>query len=101
MTDPRAGDAMAELKPWPFNGYAPGTYSCSCHRCQCQFDGDKRAVTCLECAVILSKDAAHRIAHSPASEVTGEMVEALTRLEAASDAVAGARTHEQYLAMIE
>lgn len=46
-----------EWKPWPLNGYAPGSYHCKCHHCGGLFEGDKRAVTCLECAVVLSKEA--------------------------------------------
>lgn len=37
--------------PWPLAGYAPGGYMCRCRTCKAQFDGDKRAVTCLPCAV--------------------------------------------------
>lgn len=37
--------------PWPLNGYAPGDYYCICHKCDMQFSGDKRAVTCVNCAV--------------------------------------------------
>jgi hypothetical protein len=45
-----------DRKPWPLCGYAPGNYSCRCHTCDKQFVGDKRATTCLECAVIEAKD---------------------------------------------
>ena len=31
-------------------GYAPGDYSCTCTCCGDEFSGDKRAVTCLQCA---------------------------------------------------
>jgi hypothetical protein len=37
-------------KPWPLGGYAPGNYLCQCVTCGTVFVGDKRAVTCLECA---------------------------------------------------
>lgn len=36
---------------WPLGLYAPGKYICKCAICEKQFDGDKRAVQCLECAV--------------------------------------------------
>ena len=32
------------------NGYAPGSYFNVCHECKAEFIGDKRAITCLECA---------------------------------------------------
>lgn len=38
------------VKPWPLFGYAPGRYRCQCVVCQQMFEGDKRAVHCLECA---------------------------------------------------
>lgn len=42
---------MSQLtKPWPLVGYAPGHYMCHCVTCDKQFEGDKRAVMCLECA---------------------------------------------------
>ena len=43
---------MSDLKPWPLLGYAPGSYMCRCMTCTKQFEGDKRAFTCLECAVL-------------------------------------------------
>lgn len=54
MTTPQAGP----LDAWPLHGYAPGNYSCKCHECTKEFIGDKRAYTCLECAVLRSKRAA-------------------------------------------
>lgn len=38
---------MSDLKD---QGYAPGSYSCSCTTCGKEFIGDKRAVTCKPCA---------------------------------------------------
>jgi hypothetical protein len=38
-------------KVWPLCGYAPGHYFCRCAHCGKQFQGDKRALSCLECAV--------------------------------------------------
>lgn len=46
---------MSELRPWPLAGYVPGNYACKCIDCGKQFDGDKRAIRCLECAAIASK----------------------------------------------
>lgn len=43
---------LVELKPWPLGLYAPGNYMCRCSACQKLFDGDKRALTCLDCAVL-------------------------------------------------
>lgn len=39
------------LAPWPLGGYAPGNYTCVCADCAKMFEGDKRAMQCLECAV--------------------------------------------------
>lgn len=36
---------------WPLNGHAPGNYMCRCLSCKQQFQGDKRAYQCLDCAV--------------------------------------------------
>lgn len=36
------------LKPF---GYAEGGYICRCHICKEQFIGDKRAITCKQCAL--------------------------------------------------
>ena len=38
------------VKPHPINGFAKGTYSCKCGKCQELFMGDKRAVTCSKCS---------------------------------------------------
>jgi hypothetical protein len=42
--------------PKPYSGrvggYAPGTYECRCLRCGASFEGDKRAVICLPCALL-------------------------------------------------
>lgn len=34
----------------PRGGWAPGGYLCTCHSCKLWFTGDKRAVTCADCA---------------------------------------------------
>lgn len=47
MTEP----LTLEQPVWPLNGYAPGGYTCICCTCEKHFDGDKRATTCLECAI--------------------------------------------------
>lgn len=31
-------------------GWAPGSYFCTCNTCGVQFTGDKRAITCADCA---------------------------------------------------
>lgn len=31
-------------------GWEPGNYVCHCHKCARSFIGDKRAVTCSDCA---------------------------------------------------
>jgi hypothetical protein len=48
-----------ELLAWPFFGYAPGHYSLTCVRCKethLDWCADKRAISCLECAVIAAKE---------------------------------------------
>lgn len=70
---------LEQLQPWPFNGYAPGTYQSRCLKCAKLFDGDKRATTCLECAVLRAKEQATdlarlRVAVPP--EPTEAMIEA-------------------------
>lgn len=45
----------APEKIWPLGGYAPGNYTCRCLDCGEQFIGDKRAITCLDCAVTAAK----------------------------------------------
>jgi hypothetical protein len=37
-------------KSWPLCGYAPGHYMGRCFHCGNEFEGDKRALECLECA---------------------------------------------------
>jgi len=37
-----------------FAGYAPGQYLSHCAQCENQFVGDKRAVTCKDCAFIIA-----------------------------------------------
>lgn len=34
-------------------GHANGNYMSKCHECKETFIGDKRAITCLECATIM------------------------------------------------
>lgn len=41
----------APTRIWPVRGFAPGGYACRCNRCQRQFEGDKRAGECAECAL--------------------------------------------------
>lgn len=38
---------MIDLTKW---GYAPGNYTIKCHTCGKRADGDKRAITCKQCA---------------------------------------------------
>lgn len=40
-----------EAKLYPFYYYAKGNYSCNCAVCKQDFQGDKRATMCLECAI--------------------------------------------------
>jgi hypothetical protein len=47
---PTAIETISELKPWPLGGYAPGHYICECISCGNEFEGDKRAYQCLDCA---------------------------------------------------
>jgi hypothetical protein len=42
--------------PHPLNGYARGNYFCTCHNCKKQFRGNKRAVTCHDCAYPLKAE---------------------------------------------
>jgi|SRR5882762_11803205 len=42
---------IKNTKPWPVGAYAPGNYSCKCCYCEKSFIGDKRAVSCLDCAL--------------------------------------------------
>lgn len=51
----RLGTAEICLQPKddsrpPKGGWAPGDYFCICHACQEEFCGDKRAITCADCA---------------------------------------------------
>ncbi len=36
---------------WPVGGFAPGGYICKCHVCEREFIGEKRAHSCLPCAI--------------------------------------------------
>ena len=40
-----------EPRKYPIGGYAPGNYHCNCVTCKTMFQGDKRAVQCLSCAL--------------------------------------------------
>lgn len=42
---------LKNIRPWPLIAYAPGNYQCECCACKKKFNGDKRAVMCLECAI--------------------------------------------------
>jgi|SRR6185437_12174889 len=46
-----------EVRPWPLIGYAPGNYFNRCACCKKDFQGDKRAAMCIECAVSETKRA--------------------------------------------
>lgn len=67
MTKPN--EIEAAVKPWPLSGYAPGHYHCTCCKCSATFEGDKRAITCLECAVIDVKKASAASARGAADEI--------------------------------
>ena len=54
-TPPDARNALAEIKAWPLGSYAPGNYCCNCISCKREFTGDKRAIQCLDCAIIAHK----------------------------------------------
>lgn len=43
---------METTPKYPIGGYAPGNYYCTCCTCKKQFQGDKRAVQCEQCATI-------------------------------------------------
>jgi len=45
---------IVERRPCRLGGFAPGNYFCKCVHCGEQFSGDKRAVSCLPCAIDLS-----------------------------------------------
>jgi hypothetical protein len=68
-----------EIKPWPFNGYAPGNYMNTCSICKTEMQGvDKLCFVCLECAV--------RISHKPAaSSPSPSLREALEEIKKISD----------------
>lgn len=44
-------ESKQEVKLYPFYYYAKGNYSCNCAVCKQDFQGDKRATMCLECAI--------------------------------------------------
>jgi hypothetical protein len=39
----------------PLGGWGPGRYHCKCCYCGCDFIGDKRAVSCADCAYTLNR----------------------------------------------
>jgi hypothetical protein len=45
-----------EPKQYPIGGYAPGNYMCTCVICKQRFFGDKRAVQCEPCAILVTKE---------------------------------------------
>lgn len=60
------------------NGHAPGAYFNVCRECKAKFIGDKRAITCLECASKRVGNVAEPNAHSVLSDVlTDEEIEDL------------------------
>jgi hypothetical protein len=84
-----------ELKAWPFYGYAPGNYTGRCFKCARSFDGlDKRAISCLECAVISAKQVTRPL--------TGGVTELIERLQRRrDDAAALGGSSEIYLEEID
>jgi regulator of replication initiation timing len=48
-------EVKEEIKPYPFYAYAIGNYRNNCTVCKNTFTGDKRALMCLECAIITAK----------------------------------------------
>jgi hypothetical protein len=70
-------------EPWPFFGYAPGNYMNNCADCGAGVthnDMDKRALRCLEHAVIQAKDhieALEEHAASAPQEPDDELIERL------------------------
>lgn len=56
MTEREQTAIAGEVKPvaWPLGSYAPGNYMCRC-TCGKTFEGDKRAICCLDCAAIAIK----------------------------------------------
>jgi len=46
-----SNEYLPDVRPWPLGAYAPGGYQCKCHGCGTTFIGDKRAFSCLECAL--------------------------------------------------
>lgn len=51
MINPEDQEKMLKRVNWPVGGYAPGNYYCKCTSCHVEFIGDKRAMTCLACAI--------------------------------------------------
>jgi hypothetical protein len=49
MTNDYPFPLSRDLRPQR-GGWAQGLYSCTCHKCSKEFCGDKRAVTCADCA---------------------------------------------------
>lgn len=72
---------MGRQNTWPLNGYAPGGYACRCIDCEANFEGDKRAIRCLACAVSTLRAQVER----QAAELA-KAVEALKALRALNEA---------------
>jgi hypothetical protein len=72
---------LLEIKPWPFNGYAPGNYNNTCSFCKSEiYNVDKLCFVCLECAVRIAHQAA-----SPASPVREADIDESSALWAIQD----------------
>lgn len=56
-SEPAPEPASSQISAWPLMGYAPGSYSGKCIDCDEKFEGDKRALRCLECAAMAANAA--------------------------------------------
>jgi hypothetical protein len=70
-----------KTKPWPLSGYAPGYYHCRCVTCSKVFEGDKRAVECLECAASAANAALQAYASRKATGAENAQVEPVGKWE--------------------
>jgi hypothetical protein len=52
---------IVERRPARLGGFAPGGYFCKCVHCGEQFTGDKRAISCLPCAIGFSEAELQRL----------------------------------------
>jgi len=52
---------IIERRPARLGGFAPGGYFCKCVHCDEQFTGDKRAISCLPCAISFSEAEIQRL----------------------------------------